>query len=276
IGPLRTYRHAPNTGSRKSWAAGDATSRGVFLAFQSLRGEMGYPTALTAPKWGFYDRIWEGKCFEFQQSYGTYVMENILFKISYPAEFHGQTAVEAAIKLHSKVINQLDEIKRIEIFTHEAAVRIIDKKGPLLNPAARDHCLQYMVAIGLLFGKLEYEDYEDERASDPRIEVLRKKMVVQESPSYTQEYHERNKRAIANSIQIFFNDGTNTEIFEVKYPLGHRKRRSEAIKQLEEKFRNNLLSQFSIERVNQIMGLFTNQEKLDQTPVPFFMELLRK
>ncbi|MFX0125459.1 MAG: bifunctional 2-methylcitrate dehydratase/aconitate hydratase [Candidatus Hodarchaeota archaeon] len=276
LGPLRTYRHAPNTGSRKSWAAGDATSRGVFLALQSLRGEMGYHTILTAPKWGFYDRVWNGKRFKFQRSYGSYVMENILFKISYPAEFHGQTAVEAAIKLHSEVVNRLNEIERIEIFTQEAAARIIDKKGPLLNPAARDHCLQYMTTIGLISGKLKYEDYEDKRASDPQIDALRDKMVVHENPEYTREYHDPDKRSIANKVQVFFKDGSSTEPVEVKYPLGHRKRRTEAIPLLEKKFKQNISTQFSPSRVQEIIDLFKDPNRLDQTPIHLFMQLLEK
>ncbi len=275
LGALRTYRHAPNTGSRKSWAAGDATSRGVFLALQSLRGEMGYDTCLTAPKWGFYDRIWDGERFKFQRSYGTYVIENILFKISYPAEFHGQTAVEASIKLHSSIKDRIAEIERIEIITHEAAIRIIDKKSELQNPADRDHCLQYMVAIGLLFGNLEYEDYEAERASDPRIDTLRKKMIVRENPQYTKDYLDPNKRSIANSIQVFFDDESDTDAIEILYPLGHRRRRNEAIPLLEEKCRNNLTSRYPAYRVERILNLFKDQEKLDQTPIHMFLELLQ-
>ncbi|MHA2165177.1 MAG: bifunctional 2-methylcitrate dehydratase/aconitate hydratase [Candidatus Hodarchaeales archaeon] len=275
LGALRTYRHAPNTGSRKSWAAGDATSRGVFLALQSLRGEMGYDTCLTAPKWGFYDRIWDGERFKFQRSYGNYVIENILFKISYPAEFHGQTAVEASIRLHSSIKDRIDEIERIEIITHEAAIRIIDKKGELQNPADRDHCLQYMVAIGLLFGNLEYEDYEAERASDPRIDILRKKMIVRENPLYTKNYLDPNKRAIANSIQVFFDDESNTDAIEIPYPLGHRRRRNEAIPLLEEKCRYNLNTRYPPNRVERILKLFKNQEELDQTPIHTFLELLQ-
>ncbi|MHA1995837.1 MAG: bifunctional 2-methylcitrate dehydratase/aconitate hydratase [Candidatus Hodarchaeales archaeon] len=274
-GALRTYRHAPNTGSRKSWAAGDATSRGVFFALQSLRGEMGYDTCLTAPKWGFYDRIWNGKQFKFQRIYGSYVIENVLFKISYPAEFHGQTAVEASIKLHSSIKDRLNKIETIKIRTHEAAIRIIDKKGELNNPADRDHCLQYMVAIGLLFGKLEYEDYEAERASDPRINELREKMKIKENPLYTKNYHDPDKRSIANSIQVFFDDGSHTDAIEIHYPLGHRRRRNEAIPLLEEKCRNNLASRYPANRVERILDLFNNQEKLNQTPVHMFLELLQ-
>ena len=276
LGSLRTYRHAPNTGTRKSWAAGDATSRGVFLAMQSLRGEMGYPTILTASKWGFYDRIWGGECFKFQRPYEDYVMENILFKISYPAEFHGQTAVEASIKLHPLVKNRLNEIKRIEINTQEPGVRIIDKKGTLNNPADRDHCLQYMTAIGLIFGKLEYEDYEDKRACDPRIDTLREKMHIREEQKYTKDYYDSKKRSIANSIKIFFKDGTCTKGVEVEYPLGHRRRRTEAIPILKNKFHHNLSTRFPPNRVREIVELFKDEKRFMKTPVPLFMEYLQK
>ncbi len=274
LGPLRTYRHAPNTGSRKSWAAGDATSRGVFLALQAIRGEMGYPSVLTAPKWGFYDRIWDGKPFKFQRTYGSYVMENILFKVSFPAEFHAQTAVEAAIKLHPLVKDRLDEIERVEIMTQEAGKRIIDKKGPLYNPADRDHCIQYMTAIGLIHGNLTAEDYEDERASDPRIDELREKMVVKEDPKYTEYYHDPEKRAIPNSVQVFFKDGSTTEKVEVLYPIGHRFRREEAIPLLEKKFVDNMSSRFPKHRVEELLALFKDEKKLDQMPVHLFMEKL--
>ncbi len=274
LGPLRTYRHAPNTGSRKSWAAGDASARGVFLALQALRGEMGYNSALTAPKWGFYDRIWDGEKFRFQRSYGTYVMENILFKVSFPAEFHAQTAVEAAIQLHPFVKDRLEEIDRIEITTHEAAIRIISKTGPLFNPADRDHCLQYMIAIGLIFGNLTEEDYEEERAKDPRIDALREKMVVKENPQYTKDYHDPNKRAIPNAIQVFFKDGTSTEKVEVYYPIGHKKRRKEAIPLLEQKFVKNASTRFPKEKVEKLVELFRNPEKLYNMPINEFMDLL--
>ncbi|MHA2293096.1 MAG: bifunctional 2-methylcitrate dehydratase/aconitate hydratase [Candidatus Hodarchaeales archaeon] len=275
VGPLRTYRHAPNTGSRKSWAAGDATSRGVFLAFQSLRGEMGYNTCLSAPKWGFYDRIWNGNRFKFQLPYENYVIENILFKVGYPAEFHGQSAVEAAINLHSKVVDKLEEIKQIEIITHEAAVRIIDKRGPLHNPADRDHCLQYMVAIGLMKGSVVYEDYEEESAVNPQIDILREKMDVKEEPQFTKDYHDPDKRSISNSIQVFFNDGTNTEKITIEYPVGHRRRRSEAIPLLEEKFINNISSRYPSKKVEDLVTLFKEQERLEQMPVHLFMEFLQ-
>lgn len=275
VGPLRTYRHAPNTGSRKSWAAGDATSRGVFLAIQSLRGEMGYDTCLSAPKWGFYDRIWGGDRFKFQRSYGSYVIENVLFKISYPAEFHGQTAAEAAIKLNPNVSSRLDDIERVELVTHEAAVRIIDKKGPLNNPADRDHCLQYIVAIGLIFGDIVYEDYEDDRASNPQIDALRKKMEVRENPPYSKDYHDPDKRSIANSIQVFFKDGTSTEKIEIQYPLGHRRRRTEATPLLEDKFLNNISTRFPPSRVQEILELLRDQDKLEKTSVHLFLDLLQ-
>ena len=274
LGPLRTYRHAPNTGSRKSWAAGDATSRGVFLALQAVRGEMGYPSVLTAPKWGFYDRIWGGEKFKFQRPYGSYVMENVLFKVSFPAEFHAQTAVEAAIKLHPKVKDRLNEIDRVEITTHEAAIRIIDKKGPLHNPADRDHCIQYMTAIGLIFGDLTAEDYEDERASDPRIDDLREKMVITENPQYTRDYHDPEKRSIANAVQVFFKDGTSTEKVIVEYPIGHRRRRKEAIPLLFEKFKENASASLPKWKVERLAELFKNPKELDSMPVHLFMEFL--
>jgi 2-methylcitrate dehydratase len=272
-GPLRTYRHAPNTGSRKSWAAGDATSRGVLLALMTLRGEMGYPTVLTAPKWGLYDVLFKGKPFEFQQPLGSYVMENVLFKIAFPAEFHAQTAVECAITLHPLIRNRLDNIEKIEIETHESAMRIIDKKGPLHNPADRDHCLQYMIAIGLLKGTLKAEDYEHEAALDPRIEFLRSKMMVREDKSYSQDYLDPEKRSIANSIQIFFSDGPPTQKIEVHYPLGHRKRRSEGLPLLFGKFEKNLNTHYNQARVAQLLALFQNQEELEAMDVSALMDL---
>ncbi len=273
LGPLRVYRHAPNTGSRKSWAAGDAASRGVFLALLSLRKEMGYPTALTAPIWGFYDSIWGGERFKFSRSYGSYVMENILFKI-FPAEFHGQTAVEAGINHHPEVRDSLDRVTHVEIVTQEPGVRIIDKKGRLNNPADRDHCLQYMTAIGLIFGKLEYEDYEDARASDPRIDALREKMSVREDPGYTRDYHDPEKRSIASSVQVFFNNSSTRRV-EIEYPMGHRRRRAEAIQALEEKFRSNLRTRFQASKVQEIMEIFDDDRRLQQMPVHLFMELFQ-
>ena len=237
---LRTYRHAPNAGSRKSWAAGDATSRAIRLAMITLSGEMGYPGALSAPVWGFEDVLFDGKQISLPQKFGTYVMENVLFKISFPAEFHAQTAVEAAVTLHPEIIERLDDVKTVNITTHDSAIRIISKEGELNNPADRDHCLQYMVAIGLLKGNLIAEDYEDDIASDPRIDTLRKKMVINEDKRYSDEYHEADKRSIANKIQIHFNDGSSTEEIEVEYPIGHKRRREEGIPVLEQKFKNNL------------------------------------
>jgi 2-methylcitrate dehydratase len=228
-GPLRVYRHAPNTGSRKSWAAGDATSRGVWHAFMAKRGEMGYPSALTAKTWGYRDALLRGKEITLARPLGSYVMENILFKISFPAEFHAQTAVECAFKLHPDVKNRLDAVERVEMTTHESAIRIIDKQGPLHNPADRDHCLQYMTAIGLIFGELTADHYEDKVARDPRIDALRAKMVVKEEPHYSRDYLDPDKRSIANAVQVFFRDGTSTAKVAVEYPLGHRRRRAEGI-----------------------------------------------
>jgi 2-methylcitrate dehydratase len=243
--PLRTYRHAPNTGSRKSWAAGDATARGVLLALISLKGEMGYPSALTAPTWGFYDVLFKGQTFRLSRPYGSYVMENVLFKISYPAEFHAQTAVECALQLHPQVVGRLDTIARVVIRTHESALRIIDKKGPLHNPADRDHCLQYMVAVALIKGRLSAEDYEDEAAADPRIDALRARMEVREEPRFSADYLDPGKRSIANAVQIFFTDGRRTAELVSEYPLGHCRRRTEGIPVLVEKFRTHLARWFS-------------------------------
>src|SRR5438128_8198993 len=224
---LRTYRHTPNTGSRKSWAAGDATSRGVRLALIAKTGEMGYPSALTAKTWGFYDVLFKGQPFKFQRPYGSYVMENVLFKISFPAEFHAQTAVECAMQLHPLVKDRLNEIAKITIRTHESAIRIIDKKGPLSNPADRDHCIQYMVAVPLIHGRLTAADYEDDIAADPRIDALRAKMVCVEDHQFSKDYLDPDKRSIANAIGIEFEDGTKLEEVVVEYPIGHRRRRSE-------------------------------------------------
>src|SRR5690606_15708947 len=243
-GALRTYRHAPNTGSRKSWAAGDATARAVRLALIAKTGEMGYPTALSAKTWGFYDVLFKGQAFRFPREYGSYVMENILFKISYPAEFHAQTAVECAMQLHPQVKDRLDDIERIVIETQEAGMRIIDKTGPLDNPADRDHCIQYMVAVPLIFGRLTAEDYEDDVAKDPRIDALREKMVVSENPRFTKDYFDPDKRYIGNAVQVFFHDGGQTERVVVDYPIGHRKRRGEGIPVLVEKFRKAINETF--------------------------------
>ena len=274
LGPLRTYRHAPNAGSRKSWAAGDATARGVFLALQTKRGEMGYPTALSAPVWGFYDRLWNGDRFQFQRLYGSYVMENVLFKVSFPAEFHAQTAVEAAFVLHNEVAPRLEVVERVVIETHEAAVKIIDKTGPLYNPADRDHCLQYMVAIGLIFGVLTADDYEEERAEDARIDMLREKMVVAENARFTRDYHDPNKRSIANTVQVFFKDGSATEAVTVEYPIGHRRRREEAAPLLVKKFVKNMTTRFEMRQVRDMLAVFEEAD-LDTMPVWEFMDLLQ-
>lgn len=271
---LRTYRHAPNAGPRKSWAAGDATSRAVRLAMLVLKGEMGYPSALSAPTWGFYDVSFKGQSFKFQRDYGSYVMENVLFKISFPAEFHAQTAVEAAVTLHPQVAGRLDEIDRIVITTHESAIRIISKTGALNNPADRDHCLQYMAAIGLLKGNLVAEDYEDDVAADPRVDQIRDLMVIEEDARYSAEYHEPDKRSIANAIQVFFKDGSSTDKIEVEYPIGHRRRREAGIPLLEEKFRRNLAVRFPAGRCAAIFDLCKDQQRLEATPVNEFMDLL--
>lgn len=272
-GPLRTYRHAPNTGSRKSWAAGDATSRGVFLAMLTLQGEMGYSHALTAKKWGFYDVLFQGKPFVFQQPLTSYVMENILFKVNFPAEFHAQTAVECAFKLHPLIKHRISDIDSIVLETHESAIRIIDKEGPLNNPADRDHCLQYMVAIALLKGNLTAEDYEDEASKNPKIDALRVKMRVQENPSFSVDYLDPNKRAIANALTIYFKDGTSTQRILQEYPLGHRKRRKEAINLLFNKFENNLSTLFSKQKSKKLREQFMDYESLIQIPVNALVDL---
>ena len=272
---LRTYRHAPNAGPRKSWAAGDATSRAVRLADLTMRGEIGYPSALTAANWGFYDTSFRGNSFSFSRDYGSYVMENILFKISFPAEFHSQTAAEAAVKLHPLVKNRLEEIEKIIISTHESAIRIISKVGPLNNPADRDHCLQYMTAVPLAFGDLVAEHYEDDfHKNNPIIDDLRQKMEIQENSIYTKEYLEPEKRSIANALQIFFKDGNSTDKVEINYPVGHRRRREEGIPLLKAKFRKNLATRFPAARCEQIYNLLNDQEKLNSTPVNEFMDQL--
>jgi 2-methylcitrate dehydratase len=270
---LRTYRHAPNAGSRKSWAAGDATSRAVRLAMITLDGEMGYPSALTAPMWGFYDVLFKGKEFEFQRSYGTYVMENILFKLSFPAEFHSQTAVECAVKLHPQIKDRINDIDKIILTTHESAIRIISKEGELHNPADRDHCLQYMVAIGLLKGDLTADDYEDEVAQNPTIDKLRNKMEVVEDKHYSSDYHDPEKRSIANAIQIFFKDGASTDKIEVEYPIGHKFRREEGVPVLEDKFVSNLNTQFDTEKTNKIFNLCKDRTSLEELDVVRFIEM---
>lgn len=273
-GALRTYRHAPNTGSRKSWAAGDATRRAVQLALIAMTGEMGYPSALSAKTWGFYDVLFKGREFQFQRDYGTYVMENVLFKIAFPAEFHAQTAVEAALALHDEVKDRIDDIKTVRIETQEAGVRIIDKTGPLDNPADRDHCLQYMVAVPLIYGELTAEHYEDEVAADPRIDALRDKMEVTENKQFTEGYFDPERRAIGNAVQVVFNDGSETERVEIEYPIGHRRRREEGIPVLERKFQDALATRLSRRRREQVIELCGDQRRLEATPVNAFMNLV--
>jgi len=284
---LRTYRHAPNAGSRKSWAAGDATSRAVRLADIALRGEMGIPGVLTAPQWGFYDVLFsktnkdqaikpdEKRQFSFQRGYGSYVMENILFKIRFPAEFHAQTACEAAVRLHPEVKNRLDEIDKIVVTTHESAIRIISKEGPLANPADRDHCLQYMIAMPLIMGDLSADHYEDSfHAKNSMIDTLRNKMEIVESAEYTRDYLDPEKRSIANAIQVFFSDGTKTGAAEVEYPIGHRRRREEGMPVLKSKFHQNLLTCFPPAKAERILGACNNPQSLASMPVHEFMHML--
>lgn len=273
---LRTYRHAPNTGSRKSWAAGDATSRGVQLALMAIKGEMGYPQALSAPGWGFQDVLFKEKELKLARELDSYVMENVLFKVSYAAEFHAQTAAECAVKLHKQVSGRLNEIDRITITTHESAIRIIDKKGPLHNPADRDHCLQYITAIGLLKGDIRAEFYEDEIANDKRIDELRDKMEVIENKQYSVDYLDPNKRSIANAVQVHYIDGTSSEFVECEYPLGHRFRRDEAIPKITEKFSSNLKAQFPAGQQRKIEEAVSNQESLEKMNVNEFVTLFLK
>ena len=271
---LRTYRHAPNAGPRKSWAAGDATSRALQLVLLTQKGQIGYPSVLTAPTWGFYDVQFKGEKFSLPREFSSYVMENVLFKISFPAEFHAQTSVEAAVILHEEIKDKIDEIDTIEITTHESAIRIISKEGTLNNPADRDHCIQYMTAIGLLKGDLVAEDYEDDVASDSRIDELRNKMVIKEDERYTKEYLEEDKRSIANAIVIHFKDGSSTKKVEVEYPIGHRRRREQGIPLLIEKFKTNLSTQFSENRTKEIMSLCEDQSTLENSSVIDFMNLM--
>jgi 2-methylcitrate dehydratase len=275
-GALRTYRHAPNTGSRKSWAAGDACRRAVTLALMNRQGEMGYPSALSAKTWGFYDVLFSGRPFEFQRPYGSYVMENVLFKISFPAEFHAQTAVECALRLHPEVRDRLDEIEKIVIETQEAGVRIIDKTGPLDNYADRDHCIQYMVAVPLIFGELTASSYEDSTAADPRIDRLRDLMQVVENEAFTRDYFDPGKRGIGNALQVHFRDGSRTDRIEVSYPVGHRRRRAEGIPLLVEKFERAVAEQFPAERAEAIYRACDDQEALEAMPVARFMDLWMK
>ncbi|MBC7819576.1 MAG: bifunctional 2-methylcitrate dehydratase/aconitate hydratase [Planctomycetaceae bacterium] len=272
-GALRTYRHAPNTGSRKSWAAGDATRRAVQLALWTMTGEMGYATALTAPTWGFQDSLFRGKPITLARPLGCYVMENILFKVSFPAEFHGQTAVEAALRLHPQVRDRWDQIERIRIETQESAVRIIAKSGPLKNPADRDHCLQYMVAIALRHGSLTAEHYEAEAAADPLIDRLRERTEVVEEPRYSREYLDPDKRSIANAVQVYFRDGTQTERIEVEYPLGHRRRRAESRPAMLDKFVSNAATRLSAESVKKFATLFQDADRCDGLTVPDFVNM---
>ena len=271
---LRTYRHAPNTGSRKSWAAGDAVSRAVRFSLNSMSGEMGYPSALTAPSWGFQDVWFRGEEITLQRELDSYVMENILFKVSFPAEFHAQTAVEAALELHPQVVSRLDQIDEVIITSQESALRIIDKTGPLNNPADRDHCIQYMTAIALLTGTLTAEDYEDEVASDPRVDQLRDKMTMQHDRRFTEDYIDPDKRSIANSVQVRFKDGSSTENVTVEYPVGHRRRRQEAKPLLVDKFRANLSTQLDEVRVGGLVNLFSDQSTLGLMAVDELIDML--
>ena len=271
---LRAYRHAPNAGSRKSWAAGDATSRAVRLAMITMAGEMGMPSILSSPEWGFYDVSFKGREFSFSKSYGTYVMENILFKISFPAEFHAQTAVECAVLLYPEIKEKLNEIERIEVTTHESALRIIDKTGALDNPADRDHCMQYMLAVAMIKGDLVAEFYEDSfHQQNSLIDKLRNKMILKEDKRYSKDYLADEKRSIANALQIFFKDGSQTDKVEVEYPIGHRNRRQEGIPLLERKFFNSLKSIYSKEHSDRIYSLCLDKEKTEQTPVNEFMDM---
>ncbi|MBI1889352.1 MAG: bifunctional 2-methylcitrate dehydratase/aconitate hydratase [Burkholderiales bacterium] len=274
--PLRIYRQAPNTGSRKSWAAGDATSRAVRLALMAKTGEMGYPSALTEKTWGFYDVLFKGNSFKLRRPYGSYVMENVLFKISYPAEFHAQTAVEAAMILHAtlkKIGKSAEDIKRITIRTHEACIRIIDKRGPLSNPADRDHCIQYMVSVPLLYGHLTANDYEEDAAADPRIDVLRDKIKCVEDPGFTNDYHDPEKRSISNALSVEMNTGELLEEVVVEYPIGHARRRKEGIPLLEAKFKTNLARRFPAKQQNVILDVSLDQVKLEAMPVNEYVDL---
>jgi 2-methylcitrate dehydratase len=273
---LRTYRHAPNTGSRKSWAAGDATARGVRLALMAAKGEMGYPSVLTAKTWGFYDVLFKGQPFKFQRPYGHYVMENILFKISFPAEFHSQTAVEAAMTLHDRLKamgKTSDDIAAVTIRTHEACIRIIDKQGPLNNPADRDHCIQYMAAVPLIFGRLTAADYEDSIAADPRIDALRSVITCVEEPAFTADYHDPNKRSIANAMTVILKDGTKLDEVVVEYPIGHKRRRQDGIPLLEAKFRTNLNRRFPAKQQDAILSVSLDQRALEAMPVHDYVDL---
>ncbi|RTZ44512.1 bifunctional 2-methylcitrate dehydratase/aconitate hydratase [Candidimonas sp. SYP-B2681] len=273
---LRTYRHAPNTGSRKSWAAGDATSRAVRLALMAKTGEMGYPTVLSAKTWGFYDVLFKGQAFKFQRPYGSYVMENVLFKIAFPAEFHSQTAVECAMDIHQRlkaVGKSYSDIRRITIRTHEACIRIIDKKGPLTNPADRDHCIQYMVAVPIIFGRLTAADYEDAIAADPRIDALRDRIICVEDPAFTADYYDPEKRSIANALTVEFHDGSKLDEIVCEYPIGHKRRRADGLPLLEAKFRSNLARRFPPKQQNSILEVSLNQKSLEALAVHEYVDL---
>jgi 2-methylcitrate dehydratase len=271
---LRTYRHAPNTGSRKSWAAGDATARAVRLALIARTGEMGYPSVLTAKTWGFYDVLFKGQPFKFQRPYGSYVMEHVLFKISFPAEFHAQTAVECAMQLYPQVKDRIDDVAKITIRTHESAIRIIDKRGPLNNPADRDHTIQYMVAVPMIFGRLTAADYEDSVAADPRIDALREKMVCVEDKQFSKDYLDPDKRSIANAITVEFKDGSRLQEVVVEYPIGHRRRRADGMPVLIEKFKTNLARRFALKQQQAILDVALDPARLAATPVHAFVDLM--
>ena len=272
-GALRTYRHAPNAGPRKSWAAGDACRRAVIHALNAVKGCVGYPSALTAKTWGFQDVLFKGKPFEFEMSFGSYVMENVLFKISYPAEFHAQTAVECAMALHPQVASKLDRIERIVVETQEAGVRIIDKTGPLANYSDRDHCLQYMIAVPMIFGRLTADDYTDAVAADPRIDALRAKMEVRENPQFTTDYFDPEKRYIGNAVQVFFDDGTSTDRIAIDFPIGHRERRGEGIPVLLQKFESAIRGQLPARKVDQILALTSDVSRFEATPIHRLIDL---
>ena len=272
-GALRVYRHAPNAGPRKSWAAGDACRRAVVHALNAVKGVVGYPGALSAKTWGFYDVLFKGKEFEFERPFGSYVMENILFKISHPAEFHAQTAVECAMQLHPKVAGRLDQVERIVIETQEAGRRIIDKTGPLANYADRDHCLQYMVAVPLVFGRLTADDYSDIVAADPRIDALRDRMEVRENPQFTADYFDPEKRWIGNSVEVFFKDGSSTGKVSIDFPIGHRERRGEGIPLLLQKFESAVRGQLPARKVEQILNLTSDTSRFEATPIHRFIEM---
>ncbi|OGA50896.1 MAG: 2-methylcitrate dehydratase [Betaproteobacteria bacterium RIFCSPLOWO2_12_FULL_63_13] len=271
---LAAFRRRPNTGSRKSWAAGDAASRGVWLAMQALKGEMGYPSALTAKTWGFYDVLFKGRRFRFQRPFTSYVIENVLFKIPYPTAFHGQSGVEAAIKLHPLVRDRLGDVKRVDVKCHDSTMVILDKTGPLHNPADRDHCMQYMMAVGMIYGTMTAEHYEDHIAADPRIDALRAKMKLSESAQYEREYHDPAKRTNANSIQVFFKDGSKSPLSEVLYPLGHRRRRKEGIPVLMDKFEKNVARVFAARRRDRVLAACLDPQRLDALAVNEFVDLV--